>query len=188
MKDTLIFRPADPQDLERLALLVNSAYRGDTSRVGWTTEADFLDGQRTDKDSLQELISNNQVLLLAESQDSTLGLLGCVYLKKKSEHVAYLGMLTVFPKLQAQGLGRQILKAGEVFAQEQWLAKKMEMTVVSIRQELISWYERRGYLKTTKTEPFPYGDSRFGIPKRQDLEFIVLEKFLEVSSEKTNEE
>jgi len=161
-------------DLKNLAELVNSAYRGESSKAGWTTEADLLGGQRTDPDSLAQMILNEQTILVAE--DSQKNLLGCVYLKKAEANKAYLGMLTVKPKLQAQGLGKKLLFAGEKFAQENWQAKAMQMTVISVREELIAWYLRHGYKKTDKTENFPYGDSRFGLPKRPDLLFIVLEK------------
>ena len=52
----------------------------------------------------------------------------------------------------------------------------MRMTVIDIRDELIAFYERRGYRRTGIKKPFPYGDARFGLPKRDDLRFEVLEK------------
>ena len=50
------------------------------------------------------------------------------------------------------------------------------MTVIAQRAELIAWYERRGYARTGEARPFPYGDPRFGEPRRDDLSFLVLEK------------
>ncbi len=176
MFEEIQLRPAEKSDLLQLSRLVNSAYRGDVSRQGWTTEADLLDGQRTDAESLSEMLGDQQFILLAESRSKDL--LGCVFLKNKSQDLAYLGMLTVKPDQQANGLGKKILAAGENFAREQWRSKKMEMTVISIRQELIEWYERRGYKNTWRSEDFPYGNIRFGQPKRDDLKFVILEKNL----------
>jgi GNAT superfamily N-acetyltransferase len=169
------FRIAEPGDAESLSRLVNSAYRGDSSRRGWTTEADLLGGQRTDPDTLRGLISgkDNAILLMHGDAD----VIGCVFLQRKAES-AYLGMLTVLPDLQAGGIGRRLLAAAEDWVFENWRSLLVEMTVIRQRLELIAWYERRGYVNTHRTEPFPYDDEKFGLPKRPDLEFIVLEKHL----------
>jgi ribosomal protein S18 acetylase RimI-like enzyme len=175
MTETLSWRKATEQDTEALSLLVNSAYRGDVSRAGWTTEADLLDGQRTDPQSLQELVSDPaSVLLLLEDAGA---LIGCVNLRKKPG-CAYLGMLTVKPTLQAAGIGKKLLAIAEGFVSREWNLPRIEMTVIIQRESLIAWYERRGYRRTGKRERFPYGDARFGLPKRDDLEFEVLEKTL----------
>ena len=87
-------------------------------------------------------------------------------------------MFSVRPGLQGSGLGRFMLTTAENFARAEWKCIKMEMTVISIRAELIAWYERRGYHRTGRFKPFPYGDARFGIPKRDDLQFELLEKLL----------
>jgi ribosomal protein S18 acetylase RimI-like enzyme len=171
---SVTFRPATIHDLEKLSDLVNSAYRGDSSKKGWTTEADLLGGQRTDPESLKNMISGNQIILLAMDVDN---FVGCVYLKNEGK-TSYLGMLTIHPGLQSGGLGRQLLHNAEGYVVNEWCAQKMRMTVISVRSELISWYERRGYRRTGHMEPFPYGDEKFGLPKRDDLEFEVLEKTL----------
>jgi ribosomal protein S18 acetylase RimI-like enzyme len=166
------FYVATRADIPQLHHLVNSAYRGDSSRKGWTTEADFLGGIRVDPEGLLEMIENkNAVILLAK-----LGkvLAGCVYLLQL-ETKTYLGMLTVDPHLQSKGLGKKILAKSEAWAREN-KSKKIEMTVITLREELINWYERHGYSKTGEKKPFP-DDPRFGIPK-QPLEFLVLEKLL----------
>jgi GNAT superfamily N-acetyltransferase len=169
------FRIAEPGDAESLSRLVNSAYRGESSRRGWTTEADLLGGQRTDPDTLRDLTSadNNAILLM--HRDASL--MGCVFLQQKAQS-AYLGMLTVQPDLQACGIGSRLLAAAEEWVFESWCIRTVEMTVIRQRSELIAWYERRGYVNTHRTEPFPYGDVKFGLPKRTDLEFVVLEKHL----------
>lgn len=169
------FRIAEPGDAESLSRLVNSAYRGESSKRGWTTEADLLGGQRTDPGTLRELISapGNAILLMDKDAD----LIGCVFLRLKAE-IAYLGMLTVQPDLQAGGIGKRLLAAAEDWVFESWRSRVVEMMVIRQRPELIAWYERRGYVNTHRTEPFPYGDDKFGLPKRPDLEFAVLEKHL----------
>ena len=166
---------ATDQDVPFLSEFINSAYRGDTSRLGWTTEADLLDGQRTDVQSLKDLISNtNQKLLLFREQDV---MVGTVFLQRR-EHCAHLGMLTIRPDLQSRGLGKSILQIAEDWIQTHWKLNHIEMRVIQKREELIAWYERRGYKTTDRREAFPIHDPKFGIPKVLDLEFVVLEKKL----------
>lgn len=151
--------------------LVNSAYRGETSRKGWTTEADLLDGIRTDPEALEDMMEQPGAVIL-KCVDNEGALQGCVFLKK-TEAQLYLGMLTVSPGLQGSGIGKTLLEASEQYAREQG-CHKIVMTVISVRQELIAWYERKGYRTTGEKSPFPK-DPRFGIPK-QELEFVVMEK------------
>ena len=171
----MTIRPATAEDVEQLSALVNSAYRGDSSRRGWTTEADLLGGQRTDPAVLRRLIASpdTRILLRFEADE----LVGCVELRRKPD-AAYLGMLTVRPDRQAGGVGRVLLAEAEAFVAREWGLGRIEMTVIQHRHELIAWYERRGYHLTGRREPFPYGDPRFGLPKVEDLEFVVLEKQL----------
>jgi ribosomal protein S18 acetylase RimI-like enzyme len=169
-------RPAVAADLPALVELVNSAYRGDSSRRGWTTEADLLGGQRTDVVTLGSQLEAATVLVAEEAGR----LQGCVLVEPVvdagREPEAYLGMLTVDPGIQTRGIGSVLLAAAEAFAREAIGARAMRMTVIAQREALIAWYERRGYARTGETEPFPYGDARFGLPKREDLHFIVLRK------------
>ncbi len=173
------WRRAQSDDIDALAALVNSAYRGDTSRRGWTTEADLLGGQRTDAESLRGILSSpDDVILLIEQE---MALVGCVNLQRKRDH-AYLGMLTVSPELQGSGTGRSLLELAEQYVLREWGLRKVAMTVIRQRPELIEWYERRGYRRTGRREPFPYGDPLFGLPRVEDLEFEVLEKSLPPAS------
>jgi hypothetical protein len=126
------FRIATQADAPVIAALVESAYRGDASRAGWTTEADFLHGRRTDVTEIEELLTSEN------------------------------GRFVLFERI----------------AREEWACARVEMTVIDIRAELIAWYERRGYVRTGRTKPFPYGDERFGIPQRDDLRFEYLSKDL----------
>jgi GNAT superfamily N-acetyltransferase len=174
---TWSFRLAGPQDTVSIAHLVNSAYRGDSSRLGWTTEADILGGQRTNPDSIRGLVtSHSKVILAMENTDGRL--VGCVYLERRPDRVAYLGMLSVDPGQQTQGLGKALMWRAEEYAREEWDSTAIEMTVISRRPELIAWYERRGYALTGQTERFPGDDPRIGIPLVDNLEFVVLRKAL----------
>jgi len=166
------FRTAVDGDIAAIVALVESAYRGDVSRKGWTTEADMLDGQRTDPTSVGTLISKPGSCILLAERD---GLLACANIEKQGD-AAYFGMFSVRPDLQGAGVGRAMLAEAERVAREEWGCREMQMTVISIRNELIAWYERRGYHRTGRYSPFPYGDERFGIPKRDDLRFELLIK------------
>ena len=171
-----VFRPAAPDDVPALHRLVESAYRGDSAKAGWTHEADLLGGQRTDEAELLGMIADaSRVILLAEIDGV---LTGCVQVADQGEGLAYLGLLTVDPARQAGGLGRRLLDAAEAEAAARFVATRMEMTVIRQRAELIAWYERRGYRLTGETRPFPLDDERFGLPRTRELEFVVLEKTL----------
>ena len=173
---TLTFRFAEHGDVPAIVDLVESAYRGESSRAGWTTEADLLDGQRTDAGAVAEIVASpGRVMLLAEA-DGVLA--GCCHLERRPAAGAYFGMFSVRPAEQGQGLGQQILAEAERLARDEWGAVTMVMTVLEPRRDLIGWYERRGYRHTGESRPFPYGNERFGIPRRPDLSFIVLEKAL----------
>ena len=160
-------------DVCELNELVNSAYRGESSRSGWTTEADILDGIRTSESALTEILQDGHTILLLKDQNDQL--IGSVLLELHDRGV-YLGMLTVKPTLQGAGLGKLLLHAAEAWANDQGKTS-IYMTVISVRSELIAWYERHGYQRTGESAAFPMDDPSFGLPK-QHLEFIYLEKKL----------
>lgn len=165
---------ASKEDVQELAVLINSAYRGDASKKGWTTEADLLKGElRTDISTLTDLIDNPQSVILKYTTAENV-IAGSVYLEIQKKGL-YLGMLTVSPLLQAAGIGRQILLAAEEYAKEKE-CPCIFMSVISVRHELIAWYERHGYKNSGETKPFP-DDDQFGIPT-QFLEFIIMEKIM----------
>ncbi|MBT2543024.1 GNAT family N-acetyltransferase [Streptomyces sp. ISL-44] len=171
----LSFRSAVEADVTELVALVESAYRGEVSRGGWTTEADYLDGQRTDPDGVRQIIdAADSTLIVVERADE---LVACCQLEHRGDYV-YFGMFAVRPGLQGAGLGKEILAEAERRAIETWGAKEMRMTVVNVREELIAYYVRRGYRRTGELSPFPYGDERFGVPLRDDLAFELLVKSL----------
>ncbi len=173
----LAFRPATLADIPALVTLVTSAYRGEVSKQGWTTEADMLDGQRIDPEVLRGDIERPRSrVILAERQGTDgLELLACVHVAEV-DGAGYLGMFSVRPDGQGNGIGKQVMREAERYVREELQLPAMRMTVIDIRDELIAFYERRGYHRTGITRPFPYGDERFGIPKRDDLRFEILEK------------
>lgn len=170
---TPAFRSATPADIDALVALVTSAYRGDASRAGWTTEADLLDGNRIEPDVLRaDLARPRSRVLLAEADGR---LQACAHVADE-DGAGYFGMFAVRPGLQGGGLGKRLLAECERIARDEWQLPVMRMTVIDVRAELIAFYERRGYRRTGELKPFPYGDARFGQPKRDDLRFEVLEK------------
>jgi ribosomal protein S18 acetylase RimI-like enzyme len=172
------FRTATGDDVPALVALIESAYRGESSRAGWTTEADLLEGQRTDPEGVAAVVDGAGSRMVVAESDGTL--LACCQLENRDGH-AYFGMFAVSPALQGAGLGRTVLAEAETFAREEWGADEMHMTVISAREDLIAWYVRRGYARTGEMTPFPYGDERFGLPTRDDLQFELLVKKLDQS-------
>lgn len=182
----MLLAPCQDHDLVDIVTLVNSAYRGELALKGWTSESYLLGGQRTDEATLRaDLAAKPGAALLALRDEAGAKPHACAWVEPANgEHggdhggeVWYVGMVTVSPLRQDGGIGRTMLEAAEAYARERG-GKAMTMTVVSVRDTLIAWYQRRGYRLTGETEPFPYGDERFGVPKRDDLHFVVLEKAL----------
>ena len=190
----LQFRPATRADIDAVVALVESAYRGDPSRAGWTTEADLLDGRRTDADDIAACIERDrsQILLgeqtitgepgrppghASDSAQAVAQLVACAHVAME-DGAGYFGMFSVRPALQGSGIGKAMLAEAERIARDEWRLPCMRMTVIDVRDELIGFYQRRGYRRTGVLKPFPYGDERFGRPKRDDLRFEVLEKVL----------
>ena len=173
----LSFRPATLADIPALVSLVTSAYRGEVSKQGWTTEAGILDGNRIDPEVLRADIERprSRVIVAEGAQGGNRGLLACVHVAEV-EGAGYLGMFSVRPDGQGSGIGKQLMAEAERYVREELRLPAMRMTVIDIREELIAFYERRGYHRTGIKKPFPYGDDRFGIPRRDDLRFEILEK------------
>ncbi len=159
------------EDVFLLNTLINSAYRGESSKKGWTTEANILKGLRTTEQELTETIQNTKNTILKFTDNNQI--IGCVLLVEKEQEL-YLGMLTVSPELQNSGVGKKLLQQAEIHALELGLPKII-MTVISVRDELIAWYKRNGYVDTGSREPFPVSDVHIPITE-VPLEFIVLEK------------
>ena len=174
---SLLLRVASVSDLPLVAALMNTAYRCAGVGRSWTSEAGYIDGDRTSVAALRHDIEQNpEAFLLVAPRDAS-ALEGCVWLEPRGNGVWYLGSLTVDPEVQNSGLGRRLLTAGEAWAVEHG-AQTIRMTVVNVRDTLIAWYERRGYRLTGERIPFPYEDGRFGTPRQDGLAFVVLERSL----------
>jgi ribosomal protein S18 acetylase RimI-like enzyme len=165
---------ANGDDVPAITKLLNSAYRGESSTHGWTTEAYLIAGEvRTDENHLQEVMQreNSEVLKYTNEEKQ---IIGCVNLQQHGKKI-YLGMLSVDPKLQGMGVGKHLLKAAEEYAL-QLKCTSIYMTVISVRTELVAWYERHGYSDTGERKAFEE-DGLTGKHLRP-LEFMVLEKKL----------
>lgn len=173
----LTFGFAGPDDIAAVVALVQSAYRGDHSRRGWTFEADLLDGQRIDAPMLAEVLATPDAMVLTARRAGHL--LACCEIRPSQQPgTAVFGMFAVDPDHQSGGIGSQVLTEAEGLAASRLRSVRMELTVIDRRHELIAWYRRRGYRPTGETRPFPHGDERFGLPRHDDLQFVVLEKTL----------
>jgi ribosomal protein S18 acetylase RimI-like enzyme len=176
MSIEMIVVPASHADVGDIVALVNSAYRGEDA--GWTNEVGLLAGPRTDPAMLAGALADERGTMLLMRDEDDARLAGCVSLAPTDEAATWhLAMLTVDPHRQSEGLGRALLSKAEDYVRKQG-ASRVQMTVISLRHSLIAWYERRGYQRTGASEPFPYGDERVGVPLRDDLHFVVLEKAL----------
>ena len=171
---TLLFFEANIEHVEQLTLLINSAYRGESSRLGWTTEADFLEGRRTDNEEIQRLLTDTDSMIM--SCDCQTELIGSVHLHKIG-HEVHIGMLAVSPPLQGRGIGKQLLQVAEQTAIQKWSIKRFVMSVIPHRGELIAFYERRGYQRTGISKPFPIKPSLW-TPKVANLKLELLEKLI----------
>jgi len=173
----MLLVPAIEADYPAIIDLANLAYRGTGPSASWNIE-NFIEGQRLNDSLLREDLAakpNAQLLTYRDNPDGAI--LGTVWLDPGKEGVWYLGLLTIRPDLQKRKLGRALLAAAEDFARQR-KARRIQITVVNVRDILIAWYERRGYIAAGETRPFPYGDERFGRPLRDDLHFVVLQKDL----------
>jgi len=159
------------EDVSVLNKLINSAYRGESSRKGWTTEADFLDGTRCDEKTIKEIIEAKKSVFLKYKENDEI--LGCLRLDNRGEKM-YLGMFAVDPETQGKGVGKKLLLAAEDEARNQ-NCHFIEMTVISVRVELIAWYNKHGYVGTGVEKPMEFDSPSGGVPK-MDLRFVVLEK------------
>lgn len=170
----IIVRDAASADIPALHRLIESAYRGEASRAGWTTEADLLAGQRTDPEDLASVLADPAQAMLTAWRGGDL--LGCVLIADRGRKTGYFGMLAVSPTMQGAGLGRRLVEAAHTALAKRHGARRVRISVLPQRETLIAWYRRLGYAPTGETLPFPYGDPRFGLPLRDDLHFIVMER------------
>ena len=173
-----MYRPVADEDIPAIVKLMNRAYGGSGETADWSTEEPYFTGDRTTDTLLRADLGKTPSASLLKWQGShDEEIIGCVWLEPIGEGAWYLGSLSINPERQNDGLGRTLLAAAEDWTRQRG-ARHVRMWVVNVREALIAWYLRRGYVKTGATEPFPYGDDRFGKPLRDDLCFVVLEKSL----------
>jgi ribosomal protein S18 acetylase RimI-like enzyme len=172
----MILEHAMEADFPAIIGLVNAAYRGNGAVESWNVETGIIEGTRlTDSLLRQDLAAKPHAHFLVHRSPESGAIIGTVWLEPVDNGNWYLGLFTVDPSLQKQRLGRALLCAAEDFARARG-AWSIRMGVLSVRDALIAWYLRRGYQLTGETEPYPYGDNRFGTPLRDDLKFVILEK------------
>jgi ribosomal protein S18 acetylase RimI-like enzyme len=168
-------QPATETDLSEIIALTNLAFRGE---VGWTLESKYIEGERISLTSLKEdLTAHPDARMMIWRDQSDGSLMGSVWLEPRKNGTWYMGLLAVRPERQGQQLGRRMLEASEAMIRRDG-GKRVRISVVNVRERLMGWYERRGYVRTGEREPFPYGNENVGRPLRDDLEFIMLEKTL----------
>ena len=172
----LRFRIANSADIGAIVDLVRRGSRGDASKRGWTSEADLVEGIRTDADQVRAMMSAHGEIILGEDAGSLLACCHC----QCSAREGQIDLLTVDPEQQSIGLGSQTLCLAE-----EWLrGRKAEVARILVLNRLPAlgfWYERRGYIRTGATIPFSVVDPRFGRSKVQNLGFHVRVKELQAS-------
>jgi ribosomal protein S18 acetylase RimI-like enzyme len=170
-------RAARSGDADLLAVLIRSAYRGDDSRAGWTSEADLVEGERINAGQVSAMITGAGSLVLVGEDADTRRIVACCQLRNEGAGLAYFGTFAVSPQVQGAGLGRQLVNEAEQLAISSFGATRLEMTVLAPQDKLIAYYERRGFHRTGETRPFP-ADPVYARPLRDGLYFVVLEKAL----------
>jgi len=169
-------RLATIDDIDRIVALATAAYRGTGDDAGWTTESHLLDGERTNVDEVTEAISGNRsAVLLAELDGATVGV---IKVEQRGTDGAGFGLFAVDPTRQSGGTGSRLLDEAERIARDEWGRSWMQLEVLHQRADLQAWYRRRDYEPTGETQPFPYEDERFGLPKADDLVFDVYQRRL----------
>jgi hypothetical protein len=104
---------ASAAEAEDITKLINSVYRGEDSKKGWTTEADLLGGIRVTSEIIRSMIAKDGSVILTANLNDALG--GCVHLEQTGDS-CYLGLLSVDVVLQNSGLGKIIIEESEDFA------------------------------------------------------------------------
>lgn len=174
--DALVqFRRATRADVASIVSLTDAAYRGE-GLGGWTTEAHLVGVRRIDAEGVADVLAAPERTIIVVEIDGNLA--GCTELTRQGNH-AVLGMLAVRPELQGRGIGGAIIREAERICRDEWGTREVRLQVLHMRNDILVWYDRLGYKPNGERAPFPYGNERVGIPKRDDLEFIVLTKVLE---------
>ncbi|MES2499475.1 MAG: GNAT family N-acetyltransferase [Pseudomonadota bacterium] len=174
----LHFHKAELVDAQEIAALINSAYRGESSRAGWTTEADLLDGLRTTTQEIASMIKREDAfMLIGVLNDQIVATICCELQIIAGKSTAHFGMIAVKPSLQNRGYGTEIIQAAEAMTCRQWRVAGFHMAVISIRNELIDFYVRLGFVRTGEFKEFP-NESALWQPKVVGLNFEYLAKLI----------
>lgn len=174
----LNFYKAELSDAQAIASLINSAYRGESSRAGWTTEADILDGMRTTTQEVAGLIQRDDAfVLVGVLNDQIIATICCERQDAYGKNIAHLGMIAVKPTLQNKGYGTTMLQAAEAMTMREWRVVGFHMAVITLREELIAFYERLGYSRSGEFKNFPE-NSALWQPKVPDLTLEYLVKII----------
>ena len=174
----LHFHKAEISDAQDIAALINSAYRGESSRKGWTTEADILDGARTTTKEVANIIKRDGAFILIGSfNDEIVATICCECQELAFKSTSHFGMIAVKPSLQNKGYGKNLIKAAEAITFREWRVVGYHMAVISIRHELIAFYERLGYKRTGEFVEFPVNKELWQ-PKVEGLNLQYLAKLV----------
>jgi ribosomal protein S18 acetylase RimI-like enzyme len=165
-------------DIPVLCALVNAAYRGETSRAGWTTEADLLTGVRTSERTIQALMAREDAcILIGEEAGGVMAASICLERHPGLADTVQFGMIAVTPLLQNRGYGKTMILAAEKLAMSQWGAQSAQMMVISLREELIAFYQRLDYQPTGEILPFPHQPDMWQA-QVDNMQLITLRKAL----------
>ncbi len=174
----LNFYKAELSDAQAIAALINSAYRGESSRAGWTTEADILDGVRTTTKDVAAIIQREDAfMLVGVLNDQVIATVCCERQDAYGKNIAHFGMIAVKPTLQSKGYGTSMLQAAEAMTMREWRVVGFHMAVITLREELIAFYERLGYARSGEFKNFPE-NSVLWQPKVPDLTLEYLVKII----------
>jgi len=176
----LLFQKAEISDAEAIVQLINSAYRGNSSRKGWTTEADLLDGLRTTNAEVGRIIRREDAfMLIGVLNNEIIASICCEWQAIAGNNTAHFGMIAVKPSLQNKGYGKQVIAAAEALTRREWRVVGFTMTVISIRHELIAFYEKLGYQRTGEFKDFPVKPELWQ-PKVEGLNLQYLAKLVDI--------
>ncbi|MES2502261.1 MAG: GNAT family N-acetyltransferase [Pseudomonadota bacterium] len=174
----LHFHKAELVDAQDIAALINSAYRGESSRAGWTTEADILDGLRTTTQEVASIIKREDAfVLVGVLRDQIVATICCEKQDAYGRNIAHLGMIAVKPTLQNKGHGATMIQAAEAMTAREWRVVGFHMAVITLREELIAFYERLGYVRSGEFKNFPE-NSALWQPKVAGLTLEYLVKII----------
>jgi len=151
-EDSPAIHLAEAKNAEAIARLVNFAYRSKLINNGWSNESELVAGHRIDDESVLALMQQPQSVILLCNMDKRL--LACAHLLN-TDGTVYLGMLSVIPEVQGMGIGKRMLQQAEDYAWNNMEADAIIMDVISQRTELISFYQRRGYVIHGQEKEYP---------------------------------